>query len=282
MGAHALRARFVYGALIVGAFALLLFLDRAIGHPLFFSLVALVAILLSVLEYGEIVRRSGARFDFGPVAFYSVALLSLKVPGLVPREALPPTGPEILILGVLTFHLLARSIAAADVDGALRRIGGDVLAFAWIVLGLSTFLDVLARFGVGTTLAAIAVAKSHDIGALLVGKALGRRKLVPQVSPAKTVEGAIGGVLLSIVAAGVAAALLEEPAIEGLRFLLFGFVVSLAAMLGDLAESLVKRDAKVKDSASWIPGFGGVLDMTDSLTIAGPVALVSLEGLRHL
>jgi phosphatidate cytidylyltransferase len=101
------------------------------------------------------------------------------------------------------------------------------------------------------------------------------------VSPNKTVEGALGGVLLSIATAGVAAALLEAPAIAGFRFLVFGLAVSLAAMVGDLAESLVKRDAGVKDSASWIPGFGGVLDMTDSLTIAGPIALAALEGLSR-
>jgi len=267
---------------MVGVLAGLLVVDRAIGHPLFFSLVALAAIVLSIGEFGSIVRASGARFDAAPVAFYSAALVALKVPSLVPRSVIPAPGPELIVLGVMVLHLVSRSVAAGDVSGAIRRLGADVLAYVWLVLGLSAFLDVLAGYGVGTTLAAIAVAKSHDIGALLVGRSLGRRKLAPQVSPNKSVEGAIGGILLSLVTAGLSAFLLEAPAIAGPRFLLFGFLVSLAAMLGDLVESLLKRDAGVKDSAGWIPGFGGVLDMTDSLTIAGPVALATLAGLSRL
>jgi len=280
--AHPLRARFLYGALIVGALAALLVVDRLIGNPLFFSLVALAAIVLSIGEFGSIVRASGARFDGAPVAFYAAALVALKVPALVPRSVIPAPGPELLVLAVMVLHLVARSVVSGDVEGAIRRLGADVLAYVWLVLGLSAFLDILAGYGVGTTLAAIAVAKSHDIGALLVGRSLGRRKLAPKVSPNKSVEGAIGGVLLSLVAAGLSALLLEAPAIAGPRFLLFGFVVSLAAMLGDLVESLVKRDAGVKDSAGWIPGFGGVLDMTDSLTLAGPVALATLAGLARI
>jgi len=277
-----LRARFLWGAVIVASFAILLALDRVIGHPLFFSLVALAAIVLSIAEYGDVARRGGGRLDGGLLVFYAAALVALKVPNLVPRGALPPPGPETWIGLVLVAHLFARLVVAGEVEGALRRLGASVLGYVWIAVGLSAFLDVLERFGVGVTLAAICVAKANDIGGLLAGRLLGQRPLAPRVSPKKTWEGAAGGLLLSVLVAGAAALLLDAPALGGIRFLPFGIAVSLGAMAGDLGESLLKRDAGVKDSASWIPGFGGVLDMTDSLTVAGPVALASLEGLSRL
>jgi phosphatidate cytidylyltransferase len=123
---------------------------------------------------------------------------------------------------------------------------------------------------------------ASDIGAFAVGRTMGRNKLIPSVSPGKTIEGAIGGLLASMLVAWLYTQFLLRPTAHlGFRYnpfgvLLFGAIVSIAAQIGDLAESLFKREAGVKDSSSLIPGHGGVLDRFDSLFFVMPVAYVLL------
>lgn len=127
----------------------------------------------------------------------------------------------------------------------------------------------------------IAVVKFTDIGAYFAGRAWGKNKMAPVLSPGKTWEGAAGGMLLAVAASlfclGPLAKMMGVATTGGwLNWLVgalgYGLCVGLAGMLGDLAESLLKRDAGVKDSSDWLPGFGGVLDLLDSLLFAGPVA----------
>lgn len=115
-----------------------------------------------------------------------------------------------------------------------------------------------------------------DVGAFFVGRTIGRRKLSPAVSPGKSVEGAIGGLLLALLAAWAYERWVLVPYAH-FRFMpgavfLFGAVVSVSAMLGDLAESLIKREAGMKDASHIIPGHGGILDRIDSLLFVLPTA----------
>ncbi|HEU4564820.1 MAG TPA: phosphatidate cytidylyltransferase [Gemmatimonadaceae bacterium] len=123
-----------------------------------------------------------------------------------------------------------------------------------------------------------------DVGAYFVGRSIGRRKLIPSVSPGKSVEGAIGGLLLALLVAWAYERWVLVPYAH-FRFMpgavfLFAAVVSIASMLGDLAESLIKREAGVKDASSIIPGHGGILDRVDSLLFALPTAYWLLGILR--
>jgi phosphatidate cytidylyltransferase len=117
---------------------------------------------------------------------------------------------------------------------------------------------------------------ASDIGGFVVGRAVGGRKLIPAVSPSKTIAGAIGGLVASIAVAWFATRLLLRPvaqlAFSPLGTIIFGAVVSVAAQIGDLFESLLKREAGVKDSSTLIPGHGGMLDRFDSLLFALPTA----------
>jgi phosphatidate cytidylyltransferase len=123
---------------------------------------------------------------------------------------------------------------------------------------------------------------ASDTGAYAVGRKLGRHKLIPSVSPGKTVEGAIGGLAASMLIAWLYTQFVLHPA-TSLDFrwhpagaLLFGAIVSVAAQVGDLAESLLKREAGAKDSSHLIPGHGGVLDRLDSLLFVMPISYVVL------
>ncbi len=126
------------------------------------------------------------------------------------------------------------------------------------------------RDGMSFALLPFFLAWTCDTAAYLVGRAWGRRRLAPGVSPQKSVEGAVGGLLASI-AAGALARAWFAPFLSWGQALVLGALVGVFAQLGDLVESLLKRDAEAKESSSLIPGHGGVLDRFDSLLFAAPL-----------
>lgn len=150
---------------------------------------------------------------------------------------------------------LAHFVLLRDLDHPLER-------------GLTSFL----RFDAGAVwiFLVFAVTIVGDTGAYVVGKRFGRHRMTPYVSPNKSWEGAIGGMIAASIAGTLAVAILGLPVSLGVGFLL-GIVGSLAGQFGDLAESLIKRQIGVKDSGNLIPGHGGLLDRIDSLLFTAPV-----------
>jgi phosphatidate cytidylyltransferase len=122
----------------------------------------------------------------------------------------------------------------------------------------------------------LAIVALTDTGAFFVGKAIGRHKLAPKASPGKTWEGAVGGFAASILGAITVYVVsnnypaLHFPEWDMWRYLYAGVVLSIASQIGDLAESVLKRDAGVKDSGNFFPGHGGVLDRCDGFLFAAP------------
>jgi phosphatidate cytidylyltransferase len=168
--------------------------------------------------------------------------------------------------GTLSFGYGIRNHDYASAPAALS-LGGRTFALA--AGGLLLLLPVLVTW-------------ASDIGAYAVGRTMGKHKLIPSVSPGKTVEGAVGGLLASMLVAAVYTRYVLHPAahlsfrMTPLGVLTFGALVSVAAQIGDLAESLFKREAGVKDSSHIIPGHGGILDRFDSLLFVLPVSFVLL------
>jgi phosphatidate cytidylyltransferase len=122
----------------------------------------------------------------------------------------------------------------------------------------------------------IATAKGADTGAYAFGRLAGRHKLWPSLSPQKTIEGAVGGmacaVLAALVVESIARYAVDGPILDWSVAVEYGLIVGAVAQLGDLMESMIKRDCERKDASTAVPGFGGVLDVIDSLMFAGPVA----------
>jgi phosphatidate cytidylyltransferase len=150
-----------------------------------------------------------------------------------------------------------------------------VLVPAFVALGR---LQLSARgfaHGAQLVLWLVLLVISADIGAYFAGRRFGSRKLAPRVSPGKTVEGALGGLLL---VAAVAWAGAVHFALAPLAALLFGCAVGIFSIIGDLTESLFKRAAGLKDSGSLLPGHGGLLDRMDSVTAAAPLYALGLFG----
>jgi len=170
---------------------------------------------------------------------------------------------------------------------ALARLAYLSLSLVYLALPI-VFLFALRRipgngWGLIALLSPIITVKLADAGAYAVGKSIGRTRLAPRLSPQKTVEGAIGGALAAA-AGGLGCATVLVPALVPVEergagpqipaWIGMGIAVALAGLVGDLAESLLKRDAGVKDSSQWLPGLGGALDLLDSVLFAAPVAYV--------
>ncbi|HEU4618581.1 MAG TPA: phosphatidate cytidylyltransferase [Gammaproteobacteria bacterium] len=164
---------------------------------------------------------------------------------------------------VLTFP---RKLPLAAVGVA----GFAALLPAWASL---TYLHGSSPKGPGLTMTVLAVVWAADVGAYFTGRAFGRVKLAPNVSPGKTWEGVCGGLALAAAVAAVAGYLLETR-IGAL--VLIGVATALVSVLGDLTVSVCKRNVGVKDSGRLLPGHGGVMDRIDSLSAAAPMFLLAM------
>jgi phosphatidate cytidylyltransferase len=187
---------------------------------------------------------------------------------------------------IIVFTMLLAALRRAwmrQPQEAITHMAGTVLATLYLG-GLAWFLMALRvkhssrdyRFS-GTTMIIVMillVVKSTDIGAYFGGRALGRHKLIPWLSPGKTWEGLVCGLLTAGVVGASCAPWIHPPNyhLHWWKGVIFGVLIGGIGQLGDLLESLMKRDAEVKDSSSLIPGFGGVLDVIDSPLLAAPFA----------
>lgn len=178
-------------------------------------------------------------------------------------------------------------------EEALVHVAVEFFGVAYIAIPLSYMLAILYPIAPSTVedgrwwlLYLILVTKITDIGAYFVGRIWGKRRLAPVLSPKKTVEGAIGGLICTVVLSLAMVYLGRTFAgksfpLEFLDALWLGILIGIFGQLGDLAESLLKRDAMVKDSNK-IPGLGGVLDMLDSLIFTAPIVYFYLKGYTQL
>jgi len=189
----------------------------------------------------------------------------------------------LAVMGVLVLVIFVDQLLARPIDDAFRRISCTVMAAAYLGVGGAMILQLRLAFGVPGFAMFLAVVKFTDIGAYFTGKAIGRHKLIPAVSPGKSWEGLVVGVVAAVIVSLAATALLRKfypacplSALAWWHAGLFGAVMAVVGQLGDLGESLLKRSAKVKDSGHTVPEFGGVLDILDSLLLAAPAAYAML------
>lgn len=164
---------------------------------------------------------------------------------------------------VVHYPQSARYWAKRKIISAL--MGLCVLVPCWV--GMNMIRDKGAIY----LLLAFFLVWSADTGAFFIGRSWGKHKLAPRVSPGKTMEGLLGGLALTLIAAILAGLLMKVSLLQWSGLLLLAIIIALASVLGDLFESMMKREAGVKDSGNWLPGHGGLLDRIDGLTIAMPV-----------
>lgn len=238
---------------------------------------ALAAVVCVALwEYYGIAAHKGAKpmYTLGILGalFYLASLfLSLYFPVLEPLPA--------IIIGVLVFLFFLQSLFI--IKHPILDLSTSLFGFIYVVVSLGYIIKINFFFAPNAPVSGqwwfmylVVVTKAMDFGAYFIGKSIGKHYLAPKISPKKTVEGLIGGMFFSCIAS-ILLVFCNPHVLQTLNHpwlftIIMALVLSLSGQLGDLAESLIKRDAKVKDSNK-IKGSGGILDMVDSLIFAVPI-----------
>lgn len=243
-----------------------------------------IAAALAAWEYARLAEASGAR----PMMWWTVvlaALIPLALHALRLGYAVPGVAwIALLVPAMLTVALWRRGSAGKPIGAVATTLFG-----VWYTGGMLAFVYALRyhRFTItalaGSLLVALPVVLTwlNDSGAFFFGKKFGKKKLMPSVSPGKTWAGAYGALGTTVVSTWLLTKFVLVPyAGLGLTWkgvLVFGALISAAAQVGDLVESMLKREAGMKDSSALIPGHGGVLDRTDSLLFTVPIAYVLVD-----
>jgi phosphatidate cytidylyltransferase len=272
------------GKRIVSTIALWLVIFGALWYFRAGGAVALIGLMaaLTLREFYQLQAAAGrAPFTWLGMGFGALITIS---PWLEAHYTW--SSAHLLPLGVLLVSL--RLLAERQGDLRVNALGSTI--FGWVYVGL--MLQYLVRIVTPLPgdlispngrlilcLWLIATAKFCDTGALLAGMALGKHPMAPTISPKKTWEGAVGGVIISSGVSALVAWLARGQLGSFLtpgRAALIGIPVAIIAIVSDLIESMIKRQAGSKDSGKAIPGIGGIFDLTDSLLLAAPVGFMFL------
>jgi phosphatidate cytidylyltransferase len=229
---------------------------------------ALVGGLLALHELYAMARELRP-LVLGGYLGYIVTLLALQLGGI-----------QWMLGGLLATFVFAFVVYGLGGvrQSATQSFGVTLLGVAWVGGGIGCLLLIrdIPEFGFWAVMAVLFTVFAADTGAFFVGRAFGRHRMAPAISPKKSWEGLVGGLVAAV---GMAFVILYKDRDEFLTIpqsLVLGLVIAIGAVLGDLFESAIKRDLDVKDSGNLLGGHGGVLDRLDSLLWAGPAAFFTI------
>jgi phosphatidate cytidylyltransferase len=226
---------------------------------------AAIAAALALYEYAGLAAALGVRI---PRVITGAGVVATCV-----AAGSPPAPLEIVLMSALLIVGALAVASGAPGSGVLRDVAVAVLPLIYIGLPLGALAAIRLIGGREAIMLLLATIVISDSGQYYTGRALGRRPLAPSISPKKTIEGAIGGVVFGTAAMAIGGWMVFPDSSVPMLLLVAAAVVC-AGILGDLFESLLKRSAGLKDSSALIPGHGGVLDRIDSWLFAAPVFYV--------
>lgn len=265
-----LRQR-VITALVLAPFVLLVILW--VPHAITAAVLALL-VLAGAWEWSAFPGFSQKAARLGYVALVAACLVATGYLGVHSAQL------DLLLYAALAWWMLALlwvALAPGNVNRATAAIAGLlVLVPVWLAL---VRLHAQPALGPQLLLFLLLLVVAADVGAYFGGRAFGKHKLAPKVSPGKTWEGVGGGLLAAALMAAVGVWWFNMNTVP---FMILCIVVAVASVVGDLTESMFKRHAGLKDSGNLLPGHGGVLDRVDSVTAAAPVFVIGLERLGLL
>ena len=260
------------------------------------AIVAAGVSLLTIHEFLKLTESYGVRPMAWPTYLFSGLFFLVVALSGTGETALVSTGKFLVVLGfaaaIVPFIFLTRAMRGENLREGYPAAAASVFAFTYIALPMGMLVQLRQQWaGAFYLLYLLLVVWAGDIFAFFVGKSIGRHLMAPRISPKKTWEGAVAslaasvavGYLLFSYALPISSALLNWKLIErrdglfGLErpemdpVILLTVILNIAAQLGDLVESLIKRGADVKDSGTLLPGHGGMLDRVDALLFAAPV-----------
>jgi len=249
---------------IISSCALIAFIALVIFFDWLTALVVTLFIIGGLYEYFLMLEKKGINI----YKYFGIGM-GVIIPLSIMFRFEPTKGWELLFIVLALLFLILMQFKRTRNSGVIVDISTTLFGILYVSWFFSFMIKI--RYmpqGLGCLSALLLITKLGDIGAFIVGSWLGKKLLIPRISPKKTVEGAVGGLIFSVLGG-----------IISKQFLPFGYgqliIIALGlgvlGQLGDLSESLLKRDCQVKDSGNIIPGMGGLLDEIDSLLFTAPV-----------
>ncbi|MBI5123827.1 MAG: phosphatidate cytidylyltransferase [Candidatus Omnitrophica bacterium] len=232
-----------------------------------FSLLASAMIGCGLLEFFSLAEKKGI-FVYKYFGIFVGMLVPIILYFQLGNEGFFEMEPLFIVIACLfTFVLL---FIRRENSQALSSVAVTMFGLLYIAWFFSFFVKIkFLPHGALLVSFLILVTKMGDVGAYFVGRSIGKHALIPRISPNKTIEGTIGGFISSVLTALLCKTFL--PDISFTHLLTLGVLLAILAQVGDLAESLIKRDCAVKDAGNNISGFGGILDIIDSLLFTTPI-----------
>jgi phosphatidate cytidylyltransferase len=276
MGNSELKTRFIFGPIMLLAVAGIYYCDLHWTQGRFSAGMLGLLAIVGVLEFIAMFRKAGF-----PVARGLLVAMTATLCGSAFFFRWTSLDHELYPLVISTmcllFPLALRGLAPNGMAKGLEEMGGTLLGFLLIAWPLYMAQGIAIRH-IESILFVVLVCKGGDIGGYLSGVSFGKHKLIPHISPGKTIEGSLGSMVLScLVSVWLSGSLLQpEVAVTLTGAILIGIMLNLTTQIGDLVESLLKRRCEVKDSSNFLPAHGGVLDLVDSLLFSFPAYLLVL------
>ena len=243
----------------------------AIVNEVMFIVVLLALTIGGLYEFFYLIKKKGI-----PIYSYTGILIGVMIPLSIYFGFAPTKTWELLFIVLLLFSIFILQFVRNDNENAIVGISTTLFGILYVSWLFSFLIKI--RFllpepsGIKLVAFILLITKSGDIGALLIGSKYGRHPLLPRVSPNKTIEGSLGSFAFSALAAVLGASLLpEEFGFSLFHIAMIGVMFGGIGQVGDLSESLIKRDLNVKDSGKLLPALGGVLDAIDSVLFSAPV-----------
>lgn len=230
-----------------------------------FAILVIFLTIFGLYEFFTLIERKGIKV----YKYFGIAV-GLFIPLSIYHRFELTRGWELLFIVLLLLVIFLLQFARQDNRGAVEGISALLFGILYVSWLFSFIIKV--RYlpnGINLLAALLLITKSGDIGAYLVGTRFGRHPFIAWISPKKSIEGIIGGFIFSVLAGLASKALI--PNLSYLHLAVIGLSLVVLGQLGDLSESLIKRDCQIKDSGVIFPGMGGVLDIIDSLLFTTPV-----------
>jgi phosphatidate cytidylyltransferase len=231
-------------------------------------LLALAVVVAAAVEVFDVLRRAG----YQPATLLGLAgTASIMIATYAKGETAIP-----MVLALMTTFTFFWYLGGVVTARPTINVGATLLGFMWVGF-LGSYAALMLSFpksdGIALLLPCVLAVVASDVGGFVVGSQIGSRVLVPDISPNKTIEGLIGGIIASVVATTLFIGIVPKmfPWDAG-KAALLGLVIGIVAPLGDLCESMIKRDLGIKDTGTMLPGHGGLLDRFDGMLFALPAA----------
>lgn len=250
--------RIVSSILVIGLITATVFINWLFG------LLVTGFIVLGLHEFFTMLERKGINtYKYFGIGMGAVIPLSILFHFEVTKVW------ELWFMVLTLLFLILMQFRRRENTGAILEISTTIFGILYVSWFLSFIIKVrYLSGGIGLLVSLLLITKLGDIGAYLVGVRLGKTPLIPRISPKKSVEGAIGGLVFSVLGALISGIFLN---FSYPHLIFIGIFLGILGQLGDLSESLIKRDCQIKDSGVIFPGMGGALDLIDSLTFTAPV-----------